>query len=210
VSENSTGARALLTHPRLYEAFSTIVGGRRAREVFIREHVRPDERSRVLDLGCGPGELRTHLPAGVTYVGVDISAAYIDRARERFGASAELRVGDATSLDDDLRDFDLVMAVGVLHHLDDEGVLALLRGSARAMSGGGRLVSVDPAFWPPQSAAARAVIKRDRGQHVRETAEYAQLARSVFTHVIPSQRTDLLRIPYTHCVLECRSPLRDP
>ena len=37
MSENSTGARALLTHPLLYETFSALVGGKRARETFIGE-----------------------------------------------------------------------------------------------------------------------------------------------------------------------------
>lgn len=205
MSENSTGARALLTYPLLYEAFSPLVGGKRAREAFIGEHVRPARTDRIMDLGCGPGALRAHLPAGVSYVGVDISEAYIHRAREHFGDSAEFRVGDATGLDDDLREFDHVLAVGVLHHLDDPLALELLRGSARALRPGGHLVSIDPAHAHPQSPLARAVIARDRGQHVR-SVEYTSLARSGFSQVTPFEREDLLRIPYTHCVLECQGP----
>ncbi len=200
----------MLARPFLYEAFSALVGGRGARTALIEHHVRPGERDRILDLGCGPGELRSHLPAGVRYVGVDISQAYIDRARERFPGTAEFRTGDATALDDDLRDFDIVLGVGFLHHLDDGQAAQALRGAARALAPSGRMVTIDPTFTDPQSRLARAVIRRDRGQHVREPDSYRELAETAFGQVTLGVRTDLLRIPYTHAVLECEQPLPSP
>lgn len=206
MSEVTSGVRAVLAHPGIYRAWSVAVGGRRCAGLLVRDHVRPADRARILDIGCGPGDMRAHLPRGVDYVGVDISPAYIERARERYGQSAQFRVGDATALGVDLGEFDIVLAFGVLHHLDDAQATALLLGAGRALRRDGRVVTIDPAITRPQRVLARAVITRDRGQHVREPRGYLELARSAFERVVPVERTDLLHIPYTHYVMECAAP----
>ena len=122
----------VLAIARVYETWSRLVGTARAKTLLVREHVRPRPGARVLDLGCGPGEMVEYL-GDAEYVGVDVSTRYIARARSAFGDRAEFRVGDATSIDADLRAFDLVLAIGVIHHLDDEGAVRLLRGALGAL-----------------------------------------------------------------------------
>jgi SAM-dependent methyltransferase len=206
VSEVKTGLRAILSHPLIYELWSGMVGGKRGRSALVREYVRPAADARVLDLGCGPGELRPYLPSGVSYVGIDISPTYIARAHDRFGSTASFRVGDATAIDHNLSEFDLVLAFGVLHHLSDDQASELFHGAARALKPDGRLIAVDPAHTANQGRMAAGVIARDRGQHVRTPEEYVQLAARAFAAVDLDVRGDLLRIPYTHCILDCRDP----
>ena len=196
--------RSVLRVPRAYQAWSRLVGGARGRSLLVRDYVRPRPGARVLDLGCGPGELVEHL-GQVDYVGVDVSESYVARAGRMFGDRAEFRVGDAMDLDDDLCGFDLVLAFGVIHHLDDEGALRLLKGARAALATGGRFVSVDPALVSDDRAAARLLVAWDRGDHVRGPAEYKRLAEAIFDSVLCDVRRDLLSIPYTHCVLECES-----
>lgn len=179
-----------------------MVGGERGRRTLVRDYVRPAAGARVLDLGCGPGEMLDYLPQNVIYTGIDVSPEYIARAQKRVSVQAEFRIGDATTAGDDLRSFDLVIVLGVLHHLDDAQARNLFHGAARALKSDGRMVTVDPTFAPGQSGAARAIIARDRGRHVRSPDEYLALATEYFTSVRNSVREDLLRIPYTHCIIE--------
>jgi SAM-dependent methyltransferase len=195
--------RRILSSPTVYELFSRALGGKRARTVLVRKHVRPSQGERVLDLGCGPGTVLEHL-GDVSYVGIDVSEKYIERARRSYGDHAEFRVGDATALDEDLRGFDLVLAFGVLHHLDDDAAHRLFAEAHSALMPRGRLVTLDNTMISdePRRFADR-IVSWDRGAYVRDPAEYKRLASSTFRVVRCTVHRDLLRIPYTHCVLEC-------
>jgi SAM-dependent methyltransferase len=202
MAESTTGIRAVLSRPASYEIWSRLVGGEHGRSTLVREHVRPWPGARVLDLGCGPGELLRY-PGDVHYVGVDIDERYITRARHRHGDRAEFRVGDATALDADLRGFDIVLAFGMVHHLDDDAAFQAYASMASALRPGGRAVTVDPARAPGQKFFARLLLSWDRGNYPRGAAEYSRLAALVLEDVQTTLRSDLLRFPYTHCILEC-------
>jgi SAM-dependent methyltransferase len=209
LAETTTGARRILSSPAVFDLWSRAVGRKRAQTILVRDHIRPWPAARVLDLGCGTGELLEDL-GDVSYTGVDLSEEYIARARARVGARATFYAGDATVFDLPEVGFDLILAIGVLHHLDDGQVGQLLRKAANALTPNGRMVTVDPTLTSHQSRSAQMVIKRDRGQHVRVPDEYHELARGSFMGVVATVRTDLLRIPYAHCVLEYEAPVAEP
>jgi SAM-dependent methyltransferase len=187
----------------MYSLFRRLVGRDSARQVYAREHLRAEPGQRVLDLGCGTGDILSYLPP-VRYMGYDISPAYVEHARRRFGTAGEFRCGAVTeALPVEAAAFDLVIAHGVLHHLDDQTATGLFRVARRALVPGGRLVTFDGCYVEGQSAAARLVLSLDRGEHVRELAEHERLAREVFDRVRSTVRHDLIRIPYTHVILEC-------
>jgi SAM-dependent methyltransferase len=78
---------------------------------------------RVLDLGCGTGELALELARrGHQVTGVDISAVAIERARAK-AATEELAIdfvtGDATRLE--IGEFDALFDSGLLHNLHRHG-----------------------------------------------------------------------------------------
>lgn len=86
----------------------------------------PRENIRILDVGCGTGvgtEYLVHLNPQAEVVGVDLSVAAIDIARERCRRSGAERVEfhnlSLYDIDQISGQFDLINCVGVLHHLPD-------------------------------------------------------------------------------------------
>jgi len=198
-----TGWRRVFSHPLVYESFQRATGARSLRKTLARQYLRPKPGDRVLDVGCGPAHLLEFLP-DVHYVGVDLSPAYIEHANRAFRGRGKFLVADVTSFEmHDLEPFDLVTAVGLLHHLSDEGVAQLLARLGARMSGPkGRLVTIDGCYIAGQSRIAAFLLSLDRGRHVRTPEEYALLAKPVFSKVRVTVRHDLLRIPFTFCILE--------
>ncbi len=196
--------RGVLSHAGVYGLFQRMVGAERERRLYVERHVRPVAGDRVLDIGCGPADILHALPS-VTYVGFDMSSSYIEAARRRFGARGQFEVGSiSVELAGKYTGFDLVLANGVLHHLPDQGATALFELAKAALKPGGRLVTFDGCFVDNQSRIARFLLKKDRGEHVRNEAAYLKLATGVFGDVTATVTDDLLRVPYTHLVLECR------
>ena len=82
------------------------------------------KKGRLLEMGCGEGfEARFLARSGFDVTGVDISPTVVEKCRidaEAKGLSIEFRLGDMTRLDffPD-RSFDLVVAVGSYHMLND-------------------------------------------------------------------------------------------
>ena len=100
--------------------------------------------------------------------------------------------------------FDLVIATGVIHHLDDNQAVQLMDVAYSALSKGGRFVTLDGCRVPQQGRVVEWLLNNDRGKFVRPRPEYERLAHARFDHVESDIRHDLLRIPYTHCIMRCR------
>lgn len=204
MSQVTRGARAILSSPKVYDAFQHIMGAARLRAEFVRDFIRPVPGMRILDIGCGTADILNFLPDDVQYWGYDISAPYIEAAKARFGGRGHFECALLdTERVDELPPFDLAMAAGVLHHLDDEQAKSLFRLAERALKPDGRLVTTDPCFAVGQNPIARFLISRDRGQNVRTSEAYRALPSSVFgqVHGVLRHRS---WVPYTRWLMECR------
>jgi cyclopropane fatty-acyl-phospholipid synthase-like methyltransferase len=194
--------RSVLALPQAYQFFFNVIGAPGRSRILVREYIRPKAGDRILEIGCGPGTIVPYLPV-TEYVGFDASAEYIEQARSRFPAAKFVceRVSQFTLAERDY--FDIVLALGILHHLGDEEALQLFKIAYGALKPGGKLVTLDGVWTKDQSRAARYVQARDRGQFIREESGYLRLAEQVFPKITSSIRHDLLRIPYSHLILEC-------
>jgi len=194
---------SVLSLPAGYRMFVRLVGGD-VQKKYVNEYIRPRLGDKVLDIGCGPGDMLASLP-GVEYLGVDISPEYIEAARNRFDAKGRFFCGDIGTATVELEKgtFDLVLATGVLHHLDDERAARLFELARLALRSDGRLITYDGCYVPEQSRMARWVLSKDRGKFVRSRDQYLRLASRCFSKVEPHLRHDLLRIPYTHLIMYC-------
>jgi len=189
----------------LYDLFQTLMGAQQGRRLFAQRHLRAQPGNRVLDVGCGTAQILRVLPEGIDYRGFDVSATYIAAARREFGHRGEFTCGrlDAAALAL-LPSFDLVLASGLLHHLDDREAQEFFALARRALRPGGRLVSIDPCLASGQNPLARLLIERDRGRFVRTEAGYLTLAVPFFL-TVQGAVSHRRWIPYTHYIMECRA-----
>lgn len=198
----TTGIRSILGRPVVYDLFQTLMGADRIRRELVADHIRSTDGMRLLDIGCGTARILDYLP-NVTYHGFDLSQEYINEAVARYSERGTFRcamVEEATLQDEP--PFDVVLAVGVLHHLDDESALQLFNLAKTVLKQGGRLVTIDPCFDHKQNFISRFLVSRDRGQNVRSGGQYRELASNAFDHVtgVVKHRT---WVPYTHWIMEC-------
>ena len=192
-----------LSSPWVYEALQHVIGTRRWLKRFTNDVIQPRINDRVFDIGCGPGALLRYLPPGTTYVGFDRNDAYIKRAREGNGEHGEFICDDVGNFADHaLAPADITVAIGILHHLQDELALSMLQATANALKPGGRLITADPCFHPQQSALQRFVVSNDRGMHVRPFARYVELVNAVFPHAKAAFQHGHLPFPHSICIVQ--------
>jgi len=195
---------SLLRVPWCYDIFLDAVGANAARRRFLTTHVRACPGNKIIDVGCGPAQMLAWLPA-VNYIGVDPSAEYIQAARCRFGARGEFVVGDTGTLMTDrrLRDADIVMCSGVLHHLDDHEVRSVVQFAYQALKPKGRFVSIEPCWVRKQGAVSRWIMSHDRGKNIRTEDAYRQLLATAFADIQTVVYMKAIRIPSVAVAIEC-------
>jgi SAM-dependent methyltransferase len=108
------------------------LGNRRAILDALRRHPRPI--GRVLDIGCGNGELLVEIrrALNVEVVGVEL------RAPKHSVLGVPIVEADATR--EPLPEADVAVCVTVFHHLAEEQIVALIRNAGRSV---GRLIVLD-------------------------------------------------------------------
>ena len=194
--------RSVLAIPAAYNLWWRVVGGPAWAKVLVGQYIQPRAGARILEIGCGPGTIAGYLPDS-EYVGFDMSSKYIEMARKRFPHAQFVceRVSQFSLAKQ--QSFDAVLALGIVHHLDDQEARQLFQIAYDALKSGGKLITFDGVWTNDQSAAARWLLARDRGEYVRNEREYVKIASEVFANVKASVRHDLIRIPYSHLILEC-------
>ncbi len=195
---------SILSLPAAYRLFRQVVVGPGYGASFVGDYLKPVRGEHVLDLGCGTGDLVQDIPDGVRYTGVDFSADYIRAARERHGTRPETEfiladVNGAPSVASG--SFDIAAGAGILHHLSDAEIPAVLDLAWTALRPGGRFATIDPCYREGQPWIATMLMRSDRGKFVRPPQQYRELAARRFPQVKLTIRTDLLRVPYSHAIL---------
>jgi SAM-dependent methyltransferase len=140
---------------------------------------------RILDVGCGTGANLEMLGEFGDAEGVDVSADALSFCRQR--GLDHVRLGEAETLPYSDQSFDLVTALDVVEHLDDD--LAGLREMYRVLKPGGHAMMFVPAFmflWGVQ----------DDVSHHRRRYTMKQLKEKVTTAGFEIERATFANITF--------------
>ena len=192
----------LHTYPILYRVEQSHwwhVGRRRIISGFVQQICEQitGHRPRILDVGCGTGANLMLLSEFGEAEGVDISPDALAFCRER--GLDRVRLGAAESLPFAAGEFDLVTALDVVEHLDDD--LAGLREMHRVLRPGGRILLFVPTFmflWGVQ----------DDVSHHRRRYRMPELARVVEQAGFEVERTTYANITFFLPILLVRKFMR--
>ncbi len=157
--------------------------------------VEPSPSPRLLDLGCGTGELTrlAHEKLGAREtVGVDASAAMLERAAAEAGGGLSFRQGDLATFSEG--GFDVVISNAAVHWVPDHA--ALLPRLLALVAPGGQLAVQAPANEHHTSHAVAREVAREpafagplggfvRGSPILEPEAYSRI---LFQHGFARQR----------------------
>ena len=130
------------------------------RRILQASNITPQDR--VLDLGCGIGNILIALAERIAFsypaVGVDVSPDLVrigehEIARAAMQDRIRLQVAPATRLPFEDGSFDVVLTSHVLKHLDDEALLTSFREVVRVLRPGGRFL-----LWEFEKSSRSALL----------------------------------------------------
>jgi ubiquinone/menaquinone biosynthesis C-methylase UbiE len=198
-------ASDILENPILYSGFQRLVKTQRYNQN-LDHLIGSFSVSKVLDFGCGPGDLYEKIDCQY-YFGIDPSKECIDMAKKRFPnyrLKGEFCIGNQEQLKClTTQDFDLIIAIGVFHHMSDPFILDFLKQAHRILKTGGRIVTLDPVRHENESLLSGFLVQQDRGRNVRTPDGYISLVKNYPFSVESQIHVGLLRIPYDQFSMTC-------
>lgn len=132
--------------PRLWLLMQNMIGGNASKQGLATEHYHGQKR--VLEIGCSVGNISSAFRAfpNVAFTGIDIDERAIDLAQRRFRHDHNFRFS-LSSLEELSRrgeTFDYVLFAGILHHVNNDTGLQLLRDAVKCTASKGTLVIYEP------------------------------------------------------------------
>ena len=115
----------------------------RAILAYLDRYVGPGKGGKVLDIGCGAGNMAHHLAHYGDVVGVDNNPRPLAVARER-GLDVREGLAEDLPLEDEV--FGLVALLDTVEHVPDEGETKVFQECWRVLKPGGKLLVTAPAF----------------------------------------------------------------
>lgn len=163
-----------------YDVVTSLMGGASLHRQLV-DQACLEAGQRVLEIGCGTGNLTTMvktLHPAVDVVGLDPDPKALERARrkaEQLGVRVDLDRGFADDLTYPDASYDRVLSALMFHHLDRDGKERSLRQIRRVLKAGGSLHLLDfgATDGHPEGMLARALHRSD---HMRDNARDTVLA----------------------------------
>ena len=191
--------RNILSIPSAYSLFGKLVSKKSSHTILLN-HIEPFPGAKILDIGCGPGSSIKYLPDYISYTGFDISADYIKKAKKKYPNKNFICSSVKDFSIEHQNQFDRVIAIGVLHHLNDSDATKLIETSFKALKPKGKLITYDGVWIKNQNLISTTLLKLDRGEYIRFKKSYINLISKSFKETESRVYNNLLRIPHSSLI----------
>jgi len=206
-AHSSRGWKIFLESPEIFNFWQRITGAEKWKRRIIREYVKPFERARIFDLGCGTGTMLKHFDRNLNlgYVGCDINRDYIGHANKKFKGRGKFYCCGVDSLPDEESGFDFIIAIAIFHHLDDKTSLQLIDSVKCKLNLKGIFLIAEPVWTENQSGIEKYLMRNDRGKNIKTENEYILMVKEKFYSVESMIISDSHYIPWSVNVIICKN-----
>jgi len=207
MSHTTSGIYSIFEKSSMYDLFQNAVGRKKVYKYLISEFFQPKAETKMLDIGCGTGDILDFLPENIVYTGFDLNPDYINTAKTRFGTRGNFvckRAGEFELDETKKETFDIIITLGVLHHLTDTEIEEIFKTTNRYLKKGGFFFCFEPVYHPGQSFLSRFILSKDRGGNIKSDQGWQDLFNNsgLFSKTEFSLKTDLINIPYSHYLIK--------
>jgi SAM-dependent methyltransferase len=186
-------------NPNQYNLIQRFFGSENMWKNFVDMYILPLQVTQILDIGCGTAEVLPYLSTDCSYIGIDSNQAYIRSSQAKYPTHRFIQ-GDWNSLEKRVsKKPELILCLGLLHHLDDSSASSMLKTCYQLLETGGRIISLDGTMQEDSGRLERIFYQVDRGRFIRSQEEYAQLFPQKPTTQL---HKNWLRIPYRYTVCQ--------
>lgn len=186
--------KSILQYPTIFSLFQKLIGTHRIK-LLITQNTKLKPGFKVLDVGCGFGNLLEYLPHDINYVGIDINQNYINYAKKKYNLRGRFICADVTKLRLKEEKFDVILVSSLFHHLSDNEVKKLLKSLLPFIKKEAIVVSADSVYLKNQSYLSRFITSQDRGKYVRYEEGYLDLTKKYFSRINYKIVSNLLNAP---------------
>ena len=194
--------KRILKYPFFYNFYQITIGCRPFLKRFANDYLKIDTNQKVLDLGCGTGNVCCFLPQNIDYVGIDISPKYIEYASKKYSKFKFLckSLAEEISLN---KTFDVVYGEAILAGLTDEQCKMMFETILKHSNSKTRIILSDMNYSVDASFMKKFLFSNERNSNVRDEEAYLKLFEPYFEVNKISVINDVYRIPYSKLVFEC-------
>lgn len=158
----------------------------RPQPMFVRLYLEGKIQGRVLDAGCGTGELALFLAGrGLDVTGVDFIPKAVKKARAK-ARRRKIRVrflcGDILDMDLGEASFDTVVDSGLFHVFDDEKRVRYVTRLTRILRPGGHLYLACFSEFEPGTEGPRRVTQQELRESFHNDWYVESIERTYFEH----------------------------
>ncbi len=191
--------KKIISSPQVYDTIQTIVGEKLFRKYLVEKIFKIQDGYKILDIACGTGGYCKYLlNYNIKYYGFDGNASYINYAKIKFRKNKNFffyneMIKDFNMLNE--IEFDLIIVMGLLHHLSDTEVIYLLNLTKNLLKKGGRVITFDQCKYKNMNYIEDFLVKNDRGKYMRDLSEYKSLISNIYNDVITHELINIGYLP---------------